>query len=196
MITREKIHNLVNQYNKGVNLPPVKLISTADLPLETSATIAAAFDNAANDLTGTDTRRAYGQFIRELVNQYSLLSQYIHFEFTAVNPYENQSKLMFKDIEENGHLLVFTGGEHHPTMRDANKIFRAVHDVFGHYINYNSFSFTGEYRAYLHHKQTFSPLAQRALFSETIAQNSYYRIHQKFSEQKTVILPEGITALC
>ena len=194
MITREIIHNLVNQYNKEAGLNAVNLIDKADLPLEISARIAKAFDDTPEDLTGQEVNKAYRAFKRELIKQYRLLKTVIKFEFTEENPY-NESKAMFKDMEENGRLKVFTGGEYHPKMKGLNKIFRAVHDCFGHYINGNSFSAMGEYKAFLHHKQTFSKEAQKALFTETIAQNSYYRIKKEFSKQKTMILSESVRAL-
>lgn len=194
-MNKEIIHNLVNQYNRENRLPEVKLIDKANLPIEVSAKIAKAFLDTPEDLQDKEVKQAYRAFKRELINQFRLLSKVIKFEFTTDNPYEN-SKAMFEDININGRLKVFTGGEYHPVMQGINKIFRAVHDCFGHYVNFNSFSFEGEYNAYLHHKQTFSPLAQKALFTETIAQNSYYRVHKQFSEQKTIIIEEGIRILC
>lgn len=190
---KELIHNLANQYNKANGLNPVNLINEASLSMELSEKLAKGF-NETKEKKDLNTLKAYRQFKRELINQYRLIRKHLKIEFTQENPY-NTSKEMFKDIEENKRLKVYLGGEYHQTMKGINKIFRAVHDVFGHFINKNSFSFNGEFKAYLHHKQTFSPLARKALISETIAQNSFYRVFNKFSEQKTIILEENLLAL-
>lgn len=187
------IHNLVNQYNKENGFKNIYLINKVELSIDISERIAKAFINTKEG-QDFETKKAYRAFKRELIKQYRLIKEFIKIEYTEDNPYKNSID-MFKDIEENKRLKVFIGGEYHKTMKGINKIFRAVHDVFGHYINKNSFSFNGEYKAFLHHKQTFSKLAQKALFSETIAQNSFYRVFNQFSSQKTVILSDNILNL-
>jgi hypothetical protein len=83
-------------------------------------------------------------------------------------------------------------------MADVNLEFRAVHDYFGHYIGRNNFSYAGETRAYLAHSLMFSELANKALFTETIGQNSWFNFapcnigkpnkDRQFAEQKAGVL--------
>ena len=127
-------------------------------------------------------KKAYKQFRVEVIKQYRILRKYIQFEFVECDPYKNSME-MFNDIDKNKRLKVFTGGEYHNGLKDVNKIFRAVHDVFGHYINKNNFSPSGEYKAYKHHLQMFTPLASKALFTESIAQVCFYYINKKYAKQ-------------
>jgi hypothetical protein len=55
----------------------------------------------------------------------------------------------------------------------ANDAFRIVHDVFGHLGAGNpQFRAAGEERAFLEHSRMYSPLARKAMASETRGQNS------------------------
>lgn len=133
---------------------------------------------------------------------------------------------MHNDIEKNGHLWYFpteqgfgSEGEapkDHPMLQPtqfkhegkampANDVFRVVHDFFGHHLTQSGFGPKGEHQSYLHHKQMFSPLAQKALTSETMGQNSFVNFSSQvgehnrknpsqtiFAEQKAGLLPENI----
>lgn len=55
----------------------------------------------------------------------------------------------------------------------ANDVFRAVHDFFGHGELGNSFGPKGEENAWMVHSRMYSPLARKAMTSETRGQNSY-----------------------
>jgi len=60
-----------------------------------------------------------------------------------------------------------------------NDVFRAVHDFFGHAVMGNSFGPVGEENAWLIHSQMYSPLARRAMTSETRMQNSWVNFNTK-----------------
>ena len=74
----------------------------------------------------------------------------------------------------------------------ANDLFRIVHDYRGHHLGGKStFGPKGEHHAYLTHKKDFSPLAQKALASETLGQNSWVNFgphgeHNRASPHKTI----------
>ena len=69
------------------------------------------------------------------------------------------SKTRFKD--KNGSTLL------------VNDIFRFVHDFFGHSKEGNSFGVLGEENAWDVHSRMYSPLARRAMTTETRGQNSW-----------------------
>jgi hypothetical protein len=55
----------------------------------------------------------------------------------------------------------------------ANDVFRIVHDYFGHFKEGNGFRAEGEENAWRSHSAMYSPLARRAMTSETRGQNSW-----------------------
>ena len=104
----------------------------------------------------------------------------------------------------------------HPVL--ANDLFRWVHDAFGHGIEPHQFGPLGEDNAYREHMSMFSPLAQRALTTETRGQNSWVNFgphivredgtvpkkgdpdyippaDRPFADQKIALLPEFATRL-
>ena len=134
---------------------------------------------------------------------------------------------MHEDIATNKHLHYFptTAGfgsgdaapEDHPMLQPtkfkdpegkpmlANDLFRVVHDIHGHHLGGQSgFGPKGEHQAYLTHKKMFSPLAQKALATETLGQNSTVNFgkygeqnrkdpkNTKYADQKAGLLPEHI----
>lgn len=92
--------------------------------------------------------------------------------------------------------------EFHPYMSpEQNDRFRAVHDWLAHAGEGHSFGPTGEENAYRVHASTLSPMAQRALATETRGQNSWVNFgpnahlpakERPFAEQKAALWPEGL----
>lgn len=180
------ILNIANKYNKANNLQSIKKYKRLQLNKDSTFLISMKYDSMISTPKNAEVIKTYNQFKRELIAQYRELKKYIRFEFVDSDPYKTSSE-MFEDIEQNKRLKVFTGGACHHNMRGTNKIFRAVHDIFGHYINYNSFSPNGEYKAYNHHKQMFSPLARQGLFTESIAQVCFYTVNKQYAKQKSIL---------
>lgn len=99
----------------------------------------------------------------------------------------------------------------------ANCQLRFVHDGWGHGIHHHQFGPLGEDNAYWEHAATLSPLAQKALTTETRGQNSWVNFHnvkrpdgsipkkgdkdfiapadRDFAPQKIALLPEWAHAL-
>lgn len=95
------------------------------------------------------------------------------------------------DGEENGGHPVFSN--------DDNVKQRGVHDVIAHYYGQHPFSARGEYGAYNRHLKTLCNvdqvktgqcLAAKAMFTEVVAQTSYYYIYGTYVDQKAVILDD------
>ena len=160
--------------------------------------IADAFENMKHDPTNPEVKAAYDALIKETTQQYDdMLKE--GFKVSKIkpgqeNPYKT-SKDLHKDILENKHMSYFpteqgfgSSGKDfsdHPLMTPtgrldpegnemlANDLFRIVHDYRGHNLGQQSgFGPKGEQMAYLQHKKDFSPLAKKALFTETAGQNN------------------------
>ncbi len=162
----------------------------------------------AEDLSAAD---AYDQLRIELVDQwYWILGTGYTLEpwnDPCSQPYAN-SEEMRKDVRENKHLYFFTGGEPHPFLGShthtgftGNEMLRAVHDIFGHAAEGYGFGARGEENAWIHHSMMFSPLAQRALTTETRGQNSWVNFgphshlpvsERPYADQKVALLPEWV----
>ena len=132
---------------------------------------------------------------------------------------------MHEDIEKNNHIIYFPTShgfgaspihKDHPMLQPtefkhegktllANDVFRMVHDINGHHKGGKTdFSPEGEHQAYIQHKKMYSPLARKALFTETAAQANYFAFgpygkHNLnnpgkaiFPQQKAGLLPEHI----
>lgn len=117
-------------------------------------------------------------------------------------------------VDEPNPLLKHVVGmstEEKPVL--LNDLFRGVHDAFGHGVMPHQFGPLGEDNAYREHAATLSPLAVRALTTETRGQNSWVNFgpqivrpdgsipkksdkdykppaDRKYAEQKIALLPE------
>ncbi|MER5754367.1 hypothetical protein [Streptomyces sp. NPDC002088] len=102
------------------------------------------------------------------------------------------TRAFFDDVT-NGRMRVLgtanTGG-HFMFGDDVNDMFRAVHDVFGHCGTGRGVDRHGEEAAFRKHSLMFSPLARKALATETRGQNhAMIRAGGEFQPQKIAVLP-------
>lgn len=144
---------------------------------------------------------AYAALCRETVRQYHFLVGRVEFGGLGVtvrvvdeDPYPDADS-MVDDVRQR-RLRVWASaatGNPHPYLSDGeNDMFRAVHDVFGHAASGRGFDPHGEEAAWLKHSMMYSPLARRALATETRGQNCALIFHyggRRFPEQKAVLLP-------
>ena len=173
--------------------------------------IARWYNGATSDPTDPEVIRAYQKLSEEVDEQYKYMTEDlgIKVEFTDTDPYMRtlddgrvvpDSAAMMADVLENKTLKVFRTAEDqtHPILsKDANDKFRAVHDFFGHASSGRGFAADGEEAAWISHSLMFSPLARRAMTSETRGQNSWvnkYGVDENgnvvFAEQKATLAPE------
>jgi len=203
--------------------------SSVKLNPEHGKMIADAYEKMPHTPNHPETQKAYGALIDETKKQFhDIMGSGIklsRIEAGQDNPYKN-SKELHHDIKNNNHLHFFptdqgfgsdgsdksdhpmmqgTGIKHNGKELLANDLFRIVHDINGHHRGGESgFGAKGEHQAYNTHKQMYSPLAQKALASETLGQNSWVNFgphgehnranpHQtKYAEQKAGLLPDHI----
>lgn len=116
------------------------------------------------------------------------------------DPYGSDEE-MIVDIKRNSRIKVYTGHSEHPYYSpEQNVKFRAVHDIFAHYIPHKrnvgkddkvkfkgfDFSFPGELDAYYMHKKYSPSACHPAYFCEIIGQVSYQAVTGEFGEQKLI----------
>ena len=86
------------------------------------------------------------------------------FGYEGVTDTDRANNLMLESttfVDKNGRPML------------ANDVFRFVHDFFGHGTLGNSFGPIGEENAWNVHSRMYSPLARRAMTTETRGQNSW-----------------------
>lgn len=220
-----KLEEIVESILKNESSPPKVKINP-----EHGKMIADAYEVMEHNPNHPDVKAAYGALIDETKNQFSDIMKkglkISRIKPNMDNPYKS-SKDMHKDIKENNHLWYFpteqgfgsgdSDTNDHPLLQDSglthgkhkltnNCLFRIVHDVNGHHLGGESgFGPSGEQQAYLTHKKMYSPLAQKALASETMGQNNWVNwskshgdsnrkdpSNTKFADQKAGLLPDHI----
>jgi len=180
-------------------------------PPEEKAALADAYDQARHEPTDPKVQKAYQAMKDETKAQFDHVTNDlgIKVDFTDKDPYTSAQDMQ-KDVRDNHHLSVFTGGEvpkDHPmaevdphTGQSYNNLFRATHDVFGHAAGGHDFSEAGENSAYGAHTQMYSPEAQPAVRTETQGQSNWFFNNREvrngkapgdFPEQKATILSEN-----
>lgn len=196
---------------------------------ERAARIATEYEKAKHAPQDPEVKAAYRAMIDETLAQYAdILKTGLTVEFIqGEDPYAASPRLAILDVVENNHLWVFpttdgfgSGGldvSDNPLLEEtaykisgrtalANDIFRVVHDYFGHIANGVGFRADGEENAWREHSAMYSPLARRAMTSETRGQNSWvnYGPHGEknrtasaadttYADQKTTLLPEWVS---
>lgn len=207
----------------------IKLAKIVELNPEHGKLIAKAYEQMPHNPSEPGVKAAYDSLIKETGDQYQDMLD-SGFKMSKIkpgqkNPYSS-SKDVHEDLEKNKHLYFFptsegfgteaSGFKNHPLLQStkythedqplaANDLFRIVHDYRGHHLGgKTSFGPKGEHQAYLKHKEDFSPLAQEALATETMGQNSWvnYGPHGEFNrknpastiyaDQKAGLLPKDI----
>lgn len=182
-LLKQNVYNYITKYKDKFGLKyPKKLGEKRKFNPELSREIHDAYDTLQVDNSSdSNVMDAYQQLVKEIDAQYKYMTEDIGIAVTFMenDPYENSDEMM-ADVYNNKHLKVFKGGEPHPFLDakdsngvSANEKFRAVHDYFGHAVEDNQFGKIGEDAAWLAHSKMFSPLAQKAMSTETRGQNSW-----------------------
>lgn len=163
--------------------------------------LADSFDRMAHAPDDPLVRAAYSAMIEETLAQYQFVKATgLEIEFIGegqADPYAASPRMAIQDVIENNHLWVFPtdagfGGtasadvdiSGNPLLAPvdewigdrqllANDVFRIVHDYFGHIKDGNGFRADGEENAWQSHAAMYTPLARRAMTTETRGQNSW-----------------------
>jgi hypothetical protein len=208
-------------YNKRNGLPPIKQGVYVPCDETQGKAIASAYDALPLcDLSNIEVCIAYTLFAVEVSDMFVFATQTLGITIEPWKkegqPYKNSIE-MCTDVERNLHLYVFVGGTDHALLGYADTLrlsinvkFRAMHDLFGHAAEGYQFGARGEENAWLVHSQMFSPLAQKALTTETRGQNAWFNFgrhnydhdgnrlalapsQKPFAKQKIALLPDEFT---
>ena len=189
---------IADRYAKKSGITMQEVIPVTSLDKENSKAISDEFEKMKDDPTNPEVAAAYNKMAEETIAQYKEIVKDGYFvEINNEEPYSS-SEDMIKDLKENKRFKVFstesgfgdTGitekqRSENPLLKDSgfkdvngetllvNDVFRFVHDFFGHAKFGNSFGPIGEENAWMIHSVMYSPLARRAMTSETRGQNSY-----------------------
>jgi len=160
--------------------------------------IATLYYNMKNDPTNEEVKKAYEAMTKETLEQYdAIILEGYTVEVNNSEPYSSSDE-MIKDLRDNKNMKIFStesGFGDTPITEEqrkenpllartpysdkngvpllVNDVFRFVHDFFGHAELGNGFGAIGEENAWNIHARMFSPLARRAMTSETRGQNSW-----------------------
>lgn len=159
------------------------------MPINMNPVAAADYYNDMHSSWDATIERSYSSLSDMLVYQFdALVDLGYKFTFISGEPYPN-SQAMFADLDYKhlrvrkslGDNYIDIAGDHpmHTLVQTAygllllNDVFRAVHDILGHYTARASFNESGEALAWLNHRATFPSSAHLALWCETRGQNTW-----------------------
>jgi len=183
--------------------------------------IARLFDEMEHNPQDPEVKAAYNALIEETLEQYEEIlktgfkPEFIDFE-TMGDPYQENPRMVTEDIANNNHMYVFSTRDgfgsdadfdpaDNPLLQEtdyiisgqkalANDIFRIVHDYFGHAKEGLGFRAGGEENAWRSHAAMYSPLARRALTTETRGQNSWVNYGPKGESNRTASAADTVYA--
>lgn len=194
-----KVSEIADRYYKRVfGSKREKFEGITKLNKERAKRIAKAYEEAKHDPNNKEVKKAYNKLVEETLDQFKeLVKSGIKIEINNSEPYNNVEE-MVEDLENNSRLKILSTEsefgdtpitdkqrEENPLLSKtgftdingipllANDMFRAVHDFFGHAELGNGFGPIGEENAWNIHARMFSPLARRAMTTETRGQNSW-----------------------
>lgn len=190
---------VAQEYMKAAGLeynPPTEYVK---VDKERATRIAAEYDRMKHDPQNPEVKAAYAAMIEEVSAQYqAIIDSGFNVEFIDYakqgDPYAASPRLATEDARKNNHMWVFSTRDgfgssdldvnDNPMLTEtkfeisgqkalANDLFRVVHDYFGHVKEGVGFRADGEENTWRSHSAMFTPLAQRALTTETRGQNSW-----------------------
>jgi hypothetical protein len=214
-------HKVAEEYMAGRDFGIAPPDRYHPLNIERAQNIAQAYD--ALPMFDPAALPAYEAMARETLAQYQAIKK-TGATFTPVDaatyPYHRNPRAAIRDLADNNHMAFFKTEEGFGTGNDAahpllqpsgekigdyplshNDVFRIVHDYFGHAKNGYGFRAAGEDNAWRAHAAMYSPLARRAMTTETRGQNSWLN-HGPYGESNrtastldTVFAPQKVALL-
>ena len=185
----------LQEFGRKIGRPFKKTQPISPVDAQKMIAIADAYENMQHDPSNPEVKQAYDAFKAETKEQFEYF-QSLGFTFKPAigkdSPYSD-SKEMSEDVSNNKNLFFVptenefgTGDKSidNPLLEKTgvvidghelsfNDMFRVVHDMSTRVAYGHKSGPLGNMNAFNTHKKTYSPLAQRALFSETMGQNSY-----------------------
>ena len=229
--------------SKGIDTPEPAPITKLDE--NKSKAIADVYDKLVDNPSDPEVQSAYQAMADETMEQYNAIKKSgvkVEIWDGQGEPYKNSGE-MISDVRDNKHMYIYSTEEgfgdtpitdkqrqQNALLRDSgvkdvkgktmliNDVFRFVHDYFGHTRLGNSFGAIGEENAWNVHSRMYSPLARRAMTTETRGQNSWVNFNKSlrnadgtmkkkgdegyvppaqrpFADQKMALLPEEFSQI-
>lgn len=225
----DKIRAQADEYMKAKGLNPSVEAAAVKADPARGAKIAQEYEQMRHNPSDPRVKASYDALIKETVDQFQTIKKSgLKIEKITPemgNPYPKGSADVAKDIHENNHLYYYpteagfgSSGKQaadHPLLADtgesiggetlkANDMFRIVHDYFGHAKEGNQFGPSGEETAWRIHAPMYTPLARKAMTTETRGQNSWVNFGPKgeanranpgattYADQKAGLLPDWV----
>lgn len=219
-----KAREAARRYALKHGIPHQPPTEYAKVDPERAARIAEAFEAMEHNPKDPETRAAYEAMKRETLEQFKMIQETgLQIDFIkGEDPYGNPRNAII-DVVENNHLWVFPTDDgfgsgdldvsDNPLLEFApgvkingkkaryNDVFRIVHDYYGHIMEGVGFRADGEENAWRIHSAMYSPLARRAMTTETRGQNSWVNFgpygekNRTASGSDTVYAPQKIGLL-
>ena len=203
--------------NFGLAVPEKVTKKTFDV--ETAKKIAVAFENMKHDPENPAVMAAYEAAASETMEQYKFIVENTDYRVELFHegfePYASSAH-MLEDLRGGGVIKILqTEGafgeapitpkerELNPLLRESgirdvngkmmlyNDLFRFVHDLFGHGEFGNSFGPIGEETAIRTHLTMYSPLARKAVVTETRGQNSWVNFNKSLLNEDGSVKVKG-----
>jgi len=190
----EKAEDIAKAYVESVGLEYTRPSEHFKVDVERGREIAHEFALMEHNPEDPLVKKAFAAMIKETSAQYELIiASGLKVEFIkGDDPYNGVPKRAIDDIINNNHMWVYSTKDgfgvddtisESPLLAEtefmangevmlANDVFRVVHDYFGHARTGATFRATGEENAWQSHASMYSPLARRAMTTETRGQNS------------------------
>lgn len=223
------VRELASRYMAANGMPVRHQSTYITVDVERAKRIADEYEKMESNPQDPEVKAAYDALVAETVAQYeALLELGMTFEFiVGEDPYASPRDAII-DMQENNHLWVFPTDDGFGSINESvednpllamtdyvidgrqvrvNDLFRIVHDVFGHGSEGAAFGPRGEENAWQAHVRMFTPLAARAMTSETRGQNSWVNFgpygeqnradpkNTVFADQKVGLLPEWVSTV-
>ena len=190
-----------------------KIESITKMNPEHGKIIADSYDKMLHDPKNPAVKKSYDALITETESQFNELKKNglrIDPIKQGTNPYKTSNDL-YSDLKKNNHLYYYPSEQgfgsdnkfnDHPLLKNsgvtykgkklpANDLFRIVHDINGHNLANSDFTLEGEHNAYLSHRKMYSPLAGKALFTETAGQSNWGGYNKKSGASNMKLIAEG-----
>lgn len=185
-------------YEKEFNEARPKFNGVKSVDKERAKRISDAYIEMEDNYFDPEVKKAYDAMVEETLKQFDfIVDRGYKVVINNKEPYKN-SEDMITDLRDNKVMRIFSTEsgfgdnpitedqrDSNPLLKDSgredangipllnNDLFRFVHDFFGHAELGNGFGAVGEENAWNVHARMYSPIARRAMTSETRGQNSY-----------------------
>lgn len=209
------------EYAKNAGIEYRGLDEYAPLDTDRAARIADEYERMEHKPNDPEVRAAYNAMVEETLAQWQEIKKTgLTAEFvTGDDPYGGSPWGAIRDVRDNNHMWVFSTEDgygqsgitaemeaENPMLAlvpdetfggkpvRVNDIFRVVHDYFGHVKEGFGFRARGEENAWRSHSLMFSPLARRALTTETRGQNSWLNYGPHGETNRTASVEDTVFA--